>query len=94
MREAELAIPLRPDLFHLLREAGRLTQRLEKAAYKAMETAERARRAALEAQSLVRRRGPRLKVETPLPQAELQEAQAIATFDACPRPLPQAAGPP
>jgi len=82
MREAELAIPLRPDLFHLLREAGRLTQRLEKAAYKAIETAERARRAALEAQSLVRRRGPRLKVKTPLPQAELQEAQAIATFDA------------
>jgi len=82
VREAQLAIPLRPDLFHLLREAGRLTQRLEKVAYKAIATAERARRAALEAQGLVRRRGRPLKVQTPLPQAELQEAQAIATVDA------------
>lgn len=82
VREAQLAIPLRPDLFHLLREAGRLTQRLEKAAYKAIATAERARRAALEAQGLVRRRGRRLKVQTPLPQAELQEAQAVAMLDA------------
>jgi hypothetical protein len=82
VREAHLAIPLRPDLFHLLREAGRLTQRLERAAYKAIETAERARRAAREAQGLVRRRGRHLKVKTPLPQAEVQEAQAIALFDA------------
>jgi hypothetical protein len=37
VREAHLAIPLRPDLFHLLREAGRLTQRLERAAYQAIE---------------------------------------------------------
>ena len=82
VRAAELAIPLRPDLFHLLREAGRLTQRLEKAAYQAMATAERARRAAREAQGPVRRRGRRLQVQTPLPQAEAQEALAIATFDA------------
>jgi len=82
VREAELAVPLRPDLFHLLREAGRLTQRLEKAAYQAMETAERARRAALETQGQVRRRGRRLKVQTPLPQAELQEAQVLTTLDA------------
>lgn len=82
VREAQLAIPLRPDLFHLLRDAHRLTRRLESAAYKAMETAERARRAEREAQGSVRRRGPRLKVTTPLPQAEAQEAVAIATFDA------------
>ena len=82
VREAKLAIPLRPDLFHLLRDAHRLTRRLESAAYKAMETAERARRAEKEARGLVRRRGPRLKVKTPLPQAEAQEAKAIATFDA------------
>jgi len=82
VREAELAIPLRPDLFHLLQAAHRLTRRLESAAYKAIETAERARRAVREAQSLKPRRGPRLKVKTPLPQAEVQEAQAIATFDA------------
>ncbi len=77
LREAQLTIPLRPDLFHLLREAGRLTQRLEKAAYKAIATAERARRAAQG-----RRRGRPLKVQTPLPQAEVQEAQAVTVLDA------------
>jgi len=82
VREAQLAIPLRPDLFHLLREAGRLTQRLEKAAYKAIATAERARRAAREAQGQRRRRGRPLQVQTPLPQAEVQEAQAVTVLDA------------
>jgi len=82
LRKALLAIPLRPDLFHLLRDTQRLTRRLKGAAYKAMESAERARWAALEAQGIVRRRGPRLKVKTPLLQAEVQEAQAVATFDA------------
>jgi hypothetical protein len=82
VQEAELAIPLRPDLFHLLRDALRLTQRLERAAYQAIATAERARRAAQEARGLIRRPGPRLQVKVPLPQAEREEAQAIATFDA------------
>lgn len=82
VREAELAIPLRPDLVHILQDAYRLTQRLESAAYKAIQTAERARRAAQEAQGSVRRRGPRLKIQTPLPQAEIQETHAIATVNA------------
>lgn len=81
VREAELAIPLRPDLFHLLRDAHRLTQRLEGAAYKAIETAERARRADLEARGIIRRRGRRLKIKVPLPQAEIEEARAIEVFD-------------
>jgi hypothetical protein len=81
VREAKLAIPLRPDLFHILQDAHRLTQRLERAAYKAIETAERARRAGLETQGITRRRGRRLKIKVPLPQAEVEEAQAIATFD-------------
>lgn len=81
VREAELAIPLRPDLFHMLQDAHRLTQRLERAAYKAFATAERARRADLEARGIIRRRGPRLKIKLPLPQAATEEAQAIATFD-------------
>jgi hypothetical protein len=81
VREAKLAIPLRPDLFHILQDAHRLTQRLERAAYRAIETAERARQAEREAQGLERRRGPRLKITVPLPQAEIEEAQAIATFD-------------
>ena len=79
--EAELVIPLRPDLFHILRDAHRLMQRLERAAYKAIETAERARRADLEARGIIRRRGRRLKIKVPLPQAESEEAIAIETFD-------------
>jgi len=86
VKEAQLAIPLRPGtpwvLFHLLHDAYRLTRRLEAAAYRAIDTAERARRAELEAQGLIRRRGPRLKIKTPLAQAEVAEAQAIAVFDA------------
>jgi hypothetical protein len=81
VREAELAIPLRPDLFHILRDAHRFTRRLEGAAYKALETAERARRADLEARGIIRRRGPRLKIKVPLPQAEIEEAKAMALFD-------------
>jgi hypothetical protein len=81
VREAELAIPLRPDLFHILQDAYRLTQRLEGRACKAIEMAERARRAELEAQGLISRRGPRLKIKVPLPQAEVEEAQAIEIFD-------------
>jgi hypothetical protein len=56
-------------------------RRLESAAYKAIETAERARRADLEARGVIRRRGRRLKGKVPLPQAEVEEAQAIETFD-------------
>lgn len=82
VKEAQLAVPLRPDLFHLLQDAYRLTRRLESAAYKAINTAERARRAELEAQGLICRRGPRLKIKTTLAQAEVEEAQAIAVFDA------------
>ena len=38
---AQLAVPLRPDLFHLLREAGRVGQRLEHQTYQALQLAER-----------------------------------------------------
>ena len=81
VREAELTIPLRPDLFHILQEAHRLTRRLEGAAYKAIENAERARRADLEARGIIRRRGRRLKLKVPLPQAEIEEAKAVELFD-------------
>jgi hypothetical protein len=37
MQQAELSVPLRPDLFHLLQEANVLMQRLERKAYKAIE---------------------------------------------------------
>jgi hypothetical protein len=81
VREAKLAAPLRPDLFHLLQEAQHLTRRLEGAAYRAIEAAERAHRADLEARGLRRRCGRRLKIKVPLAQAQVEAAQAIATFD-------------
>lgn len=81
VREAQLALPLRPDLFHLLQEAHRLTRRLEGSAYRALETAERARRADLQDRGLLPRRGRRLTVKVPLAQAQIEAAQAIATFD-------------
>ncbi|HNT73517.1 MAG TPA: hypothetical protein PKH77_00720 [Anaerolineae bacterium] len=81
VKEAELAIPLRPDLFHILQAAHRLTRHLEGAAYQAMENTERAQRAELEAQGRIRRRGRRLKIQVPLPQAQRTETAAIALFD-------------
>jgi hypothetical protein len=81
VEEAEMAVPLRPDLFHLLQDAHRLTGRLESAGYKAIENVERARQADLEARGIICRRGPRLKIKVPLPQAEVEEAQAVETFD-------------
>lgn len=80
-REAQLAIPLRPDLFHLLREAHRLTRRLEREAYGAIEVAERARRAEREAQAPKRRRGKPLQVKVPRQQAEAKEERTMATYD-------------
>jgi hypothetical protein len=81
VKEAGLSIPLRPDLFHILRAAHRLTRRLEGTAYTAIENAERARRADLEARGIIHRRGRRLKIKVPLPQAEVEEAKAIEVFD-------------
>jgi hypothetical protein len=75
-------IPLRPDLFHLIREAYRVTQRLEKRAYRAMEAALRARRARQEQDVPKRRKGAPLKVKVELPQAEAEAHQAIEQLDA------------
>jgi len=78
---AQLAVPLRPDLFHLLDDAWHVGQRLERQAYQALHLAERARRAVAEAQGTQRRRGPHLKVTVALPEAAAQAAQAINTYD-------------
>ena len=74
-------IPLRPDLFHLIREVYRVTQRLEKQAYRAIQEAERARRAQREQEMPKRRKGAPIKVKVELSQAEVEEQQAIAQFD-------------
>jgi hypothetical protein len=81
LQDAELAVPLRPDLFHLLREGKRLANRLEKGAYKAMRTAEKALRAEQEVNHPTRRRGRPLKVELSAEEAVQKETQAIATYD-------------
>ena len=81
VKEAGLSIPLRPDLFHILQDAHRLTRRLEGTVYTAIENVERARRADLEARGIIRRRGRRLKIKVPLPQAQVEEAKSIEVFD-------------
>jgi hypothetical protein len=82
VKEVSLQIPLRPDLFHLIREAHRVTQRLEKRAYKAIDTAERARRAKQEQDLPKRRKGAPLKVKVELPQTEAEERQAVEHLNA------------
>jgi hypothetical protein len=81
VQEVSLSIPLCPDLFHLLRDAHRVHQRLEKRAYAALALAERARKAIQEQNMPKRRRGAPLKVKVELPEAEAQEQQAIAHLD-------------
>jgi hypothetical protein len=81
VRDAELAVPLRPDLFHLLREGKKLQNRLEKSAYKAIRIAEKAIRAEQEAQQPTKRQGRPLRVDLTVEEAHQQETQAIATYD-------------
>lgn len=79
--EAGLCIPIRPDLFHLTREASRLKNHLESLAYKAIEEAERARRSEIEANAGHHRRGPYLKVIKSVPEAERQEEESMERYD-------------
>ena len=81
VQEVSLAIPLRPDLFHLIRDAHRVRQRLEKRAYAAVALAERARKAEQERKMPKRRPGAPLKVKLELPEAEAQEQQALEHLD-------------
>jgi hypothetical protein len=81
MQEAGLTVPLRPDLFHLIREAHVLIRRLERKAYQSIAQAYKVRRAQLEADMPKRRKGRSLKVETSLAEAEIQEQQSISSYD-------------
>jgi len=80
-KEAGLYVPIRPDLFHLTREASRLKNHLESLAYKAIEVAERARRSEIEANAGHHRRGPHLKVIKSVPESERQERESIERYD-------------
>jgi hypothetical protein len=81
VEDAELAVPLRPDLFHLTQDAHKIAQRLERIAYGAIETAERARRAERERQAPKRRPGRPLEVDVSLDDAVEAEEDAIYTYD-------------
>lgn len=81
LEAAELAVPLRPDLFHLLREGTRLQNRLKKKAYKAIRMTERAKRAEQEAKLGKKRSGRPLKVAISAAEAAQKEAQVIFTYD-------------
>jgi len=81
LRDAELAVPLRPDLFHLLRDGKKVQNRLEKAAYKAIRIAEKTVRAEREANQTTKRQGRPLKVNLTAAEAQQQETQAIATYE-------------
>jgi hypothetical protein len=81
VEDAELAVPLRPDLFHLTQDAHKITQRLERGAYGAIETAERARRAERERQAPKRRPGRPLEVAVSWDDAVEEAEDAIYTYD-------------
>jgi hypothetical protein len=81
VREAGLDVPWRADLFHLVRDAWRIKQRLGRVAFKAIVTAERVRRAEQEAKTPQRRRGAPLKVNLTRAEAENQEQEAMERYD-------------
>lgn len=81
IQQAELAIPLRPDLFHLLRESFRLSHRLESYAYKAIEQSIRTQKADNESQTEHKRVGRPLEASIYLAEAKAKEQQAIECYD-------------
>lgn len=82
VREAEIMVPLRPDLFHLIQDGHRITRSLEAAAYRAIAVAEKASRANQEAHSIQKRRGRPLKSELTVPEARSQVSHAITHYEA------------
>jgi len=81
VQQSELAIPLRPDLFHLTRESGKLKHRLESSAYKAIEQSLHTQRADEESKAHNKRVGCPLKVRISLADAKAKEQQAIECYD-------------
>lgn len=81
VRDAELAVPLRCDLFHLLRDGHPITRQLEARAYRAIETAERARSLEQQAQGATPRRGRPKSSKVSYTEAQRQESQAVDRYD-------------
>lgn len=74
---AELGVPSKLDLFHLLRQGQAITRRLERSAYEAIETTDRIRRAVREQTGGKRRRGRPLSVSLSLEEAQAAEHKAV-----------------
>jgi hypothetical protein len=81
VRDAKLAVPLRCDLFHLIRKGHQITRQLEGKAYRAIETAERARSIEQEAQTSKPRRGRPKSCKVSYAEAQQLESQAIENYD-------------
>jgi hypothetical protein len=81
IRDAELAVPLRSDLFHLLRKAHSITRHLEAKAYRAIETSELARSIEQQAQEPKPRRGRPKSCKVSYAEAQRLESQAIERYD-------------
>jgi hypothetical protein len=81
VRDAELAVPLRCDLFHLIRKGHQITRQLEAKAYRAIKTAERAQSIEQQAQVSKPRRGRPKKSKISYAEARRRESQAIERFD-------------
>jgi hypothetical protein len=81
MRDAELCVPLRSDLFHLLRKAHQITRHLEAQAYHAIETTELARSIEQQAQEPKPRRGRPKSCKVSYTEAQRLERQAIERYD-------------
>jgi hypothetical protein len=81
IRDAGLAVPLRSDLFHLLRKAHQITRHLETRAYRAIETTELARSIEQHDQEPTPRRGRPKSCKVSYAEAQRQESQAIERYD-------------
>jgi hypothetical protein len=82
LREAGLDVVWRLDVFHVVQEGHRLSQKLENAAYKAMRQADRVQAYAAEQAEGKRRVGrPRQAVGADVDTADQQQMLAIAQFD-------------
>lgn len=81
IRDAQLDVPWRPDLFHLLRDGQRITRKMEAAAYQAIAQAERARQVEQEARTTAVRRGRPKSSPLSSAQAQVKERVAIERYD-------------
>ena len=78
---AQIDAPLRPDLFHLMQDAIKISRRLEQQAYQAMETTATAWRVLDQATAPQPRRGRPHKCSLSWAEAQQQEVQAIESYD-------------